>query len=101
MGDTASRWEGDTLVLDTVSLDPTNWHSDTLHVIERLRRPSLNYLEYQYTLEDPQVLITPWTSAWRTYSLSALNEDLTENFCTNNENVEQLLKLRENERGNR
>ena len=101
MGDTASRWEGDTLVLDTVSLDPTNWQSDTLHVIERLRRPSLNYLEYQYTLEDPQVLIKPWTSAWRTYSLSALNEDLTENFCTNNENVGQLLKLRENERGNR
>ena len=91
MGDTASRWEGDALVLDTISLDERNWYSDSLHVIERLRRPSLNYLEYQYTLEDPKVLTRPWTSAWRTYSLG--NEDLTENFCTNNENVEQLLKL--------
>jgi len=96
MGDTASRWEGDTLVLDTVSLDERNWHSDTLHVIERFRRPSMNYLEYQYTLEDPKVLTRPWTSAWRTYSLGS--EDLTENFCTNNENVEQLLKLTEVER---
>jgi hypothetical protein len=96
MGDTASRWEGDTLVLDTISLDERNWHSDTLHVIERFRRPSMNYLEYQYTLEDPKVLTKPWTSAWRTYSLG--NEDLTENFCTNNENVEQLLKLTEIER---
>jgi len=97
MGDTASRWEGDTLVLDTISLDERNWHSDSLHVIERLRRPSVNYLEYQYTLEDPKVLTKTWTSAWRTYSLG--NEDLTENFCTNNENVEQLLKLQEAERG--
>jgi len=96
MGDTASRWEGDTLVLDTIPLDQRNWHSDTLHVIERFRRPSMNYLEYQYTLEDPKVLTKPWTSAWRTYSLG--NEDLTENFCTNNENVEQLLKLTEIER---
>jgi len=95
MGDTASRWEGDTLVLDTISLDERNWHSDSLHVIERFRRPSVNYLEYQYTLEDPAVLTKPWTSAWRRYSLSANNEDLTENFCTNNENVEQLLKLQE------
>jgi hypothetical protein len=65
-------------------------------VIERLRRPSLNYLEYQYTLDDPQVLTKPWTSAWRTYSLG--REDLIENFCTNNENVEQLIKLSESER---
>ena len=65
-------------------------------MIERLRRPSRNYLEYQYTLEDPKVLTKPRTSAWRTYSLG--NEDLTENFCTNNENVEQLMKLYQQER---
>ena len=100
MGDSVGRWEGDTLVLDTVSIDERTWiqgngwfHSAEVRVIERLRRPSRNYLEYQYTIEDPNVLTKPWTSAWRTYSLG--NEDLTENFCTNNENVEQLLKLNE------
>jgi hypothetical protein len=97
-GDQTARWEGDTLVIDTISLDERTWinqsgwfHSDQAHVIERLRRPSMNYLEYQYTVEDPKVLTKPWTSAWRTYSLGS--EDLTENFCTNNENVEQLEKL--------
>ena len=69
-----------------------------MRVTERLRRPNRNYLEYQYC-RDPQVLTKPWTSAWRTYSLSATNEDLTENFCTNNENVEQLLKLNQIESG--
>jgi len=53
----------------------------------------MNYLEYQYTIEDPKVLTKPWTSAWETLSLG--HEDLTENFCTNNENVEQLEKLRD------
>jgi hypothetical protein len=102
-GDQVAKWEGDTLVIDTVSIDERTWiqgngwfHSDQLHVIERLRRPSRNYLEYQFTVEDPKVLTKPWTSAWRTYSLG--NEDLTENFCTNNENLGQLIKLTEVEK---
>ena len=73
MGDTASRWEGDTLVLETISLDTDTWiqgngwyQDEQTQVIERLRRPSMNYLEYQYTVEDPKVLTKPWTSAWRT-----------------------------------
>ena len=98
-GDETARWDGDTLVIDSISIDERaqiqdGWfHSDQLHVIERLRRPSKNYLEYQYTIEDPKVLTKPWTSKWDTLSLG--NEDLTENFCTNNENVEQLKKLNE------
>ena len=67
------------------------FRSDEAHVIERLRRPSRNYLEYQYTVEDPKVLTKPWTSAWDTYSLAS--EDLIENFCTDNENIDQLRKL--------
>ncbi len=105
MGDTASRWEGDTLVLETVSFDDRAWiqgngwyKTDQTKIIERLRRPSMNYLEYQYTVEDPNTLTKPWTSSWRTLSLSANNEDLTENFCTNNENVDQFIKLAEQER---
>ena len=57
----------------------------------------MNYLEYQFTIEDPKVLTKPWTSAWETFSLRP-DEDLTENFCTNNENVEQLKKLNEQQK---
>ena len=98
-GDEVGYWEGDTLVIDSISIDERTFirdgwfHSDELHVIERLRRPSMNYLEYQFTIEDPKVLTKPWTSAWRTHSLAG--EDPTENFCTNNENVEQFRKLLE------
>ena len=51
---------------------------------------------YQFTVEDPKVLTKPWTSGWRVHSLAS--EDLTENFCTNNENVEQLKKLNEQQK---
>ncbi len=103
-GDMAGRWEGDTLIIDSISIDERTWirdgwfHSDQLHVIERLRRPSKNIMQHQFTIEDPKVLTKPWTSAWRTYSLSVNDEELTENFCTNNQQVEQLQKLIEIEK---
>ena len=104
-GDMVGRWEGDTLIIDTISIDERTWiqdgwfHSDALHVIDRFRRPSMNHLEHQYTIEDPKVLTKPWTSNWDTYTLSVNDEDLTENFCTNNEQVEQFKKLLEVEKG--
>jgi hypothetical protein len=103
-GDQTAHWEGDTLIIDSISIDERTqirdgwFHSDQLHVIERLRRPSMNYLLYQVTVEDPKVLTKPWTSPWNTLTLSALNEDLTENFCTNNENIMQFKKLYEQEK---
>ena len=57
----------------------------------------MNYLEYQFTAEDPKVLTAPWTSAWRTFSLSQIGEDLLENYCTNNQNPEQFQKLYDQE----
>jgi hypothetical protein len=105
-GDETARWDGDTLVIDSISLDERTWinangwfHSDEAHVIERLRRPSKNYLEYQYTVEDPKVLTKPWTSLWDTYTLGS--EDLIENFCENNENIDQLKKLYQQEQAAR
>ena len=99
-GNSSAGWEDDTLVIDTIAIDERTWvlnngwyHSDELRVTERIRRPSLNYLKYQFTAEDPKVLTAPWTSAWRTFSLSQDDEDLLENYCTNNENPEQFQQL--------
>ena len=50
-GNSAARWEGDTLVVESTGFDertyimPNGWfHSDELRVIERYSRPSMNYL---------------------------------------------------------
>ena len=64
-GDTVGKWEGDTLVLDSIGFIDTTWigrggffHSDKMHIVERLRREG-DVLFYDLTLEDPEVLVEP------------------------------------------
>ena len=66
MGDSVGKWEGDTLVVDVTGFNDETWlewpgyfHTNKMHVIERLRREG-NVLHYQVTVEDPDVLIQPW-----------------------------------------
>jgi len=65
-GYTVGRWEGDTLVLDSISFVDSTWlarggffHSDKMHVIEKLTRKG-NEILYEVTVEDPEVLVEPW-----------------------------------------
>jgi hypothetical protein len=80
-GDSAGRWDGDTLVVDVIRLTDETWlddnglfHSNKLHVTERLRRVG-DTIQYQMTAEDPEVLQKPWTLS-RTLTLQpdALDE---------------------------
>jgi hypothetical protein len=101
-GDEVGHWEGDTLVIDVIGIDERTWnnftgwfHSDQEHVIERISRPSMNYLVYQVTIEDPKVLSKPWTSAPRVWTLG--HEDLLEYYCTNNQDIDQYKALKSKE----
>ena len=101
-GTSSARWEGDTLVVDTIGIDertyvqPNGWfHSDALRVTERYTRPSMNYLIVEITVDDPKVLAKPWKSAPRRWTLG--NGEMYEFYCTNNKEVEELEKLREQE----
>jgi hypothetical protein len=65
-GDSVGHWEGDTMVIDTVNFVTSTWlaqggyfHSENMHVIERLHRDG-NTLTWQATVEDPDVLLKPW-----------------------------------------
>jgi len=71
-GDSVGRWEGDTLVIDSVNFkrwilddyhytDPTKtrWHSEDLHTIERLTRAG-DKLRYQITIDDPKIFTHPF-----------------------------------------
>lgn len=83
VGESVGRWQGDTLVVDTVGIDARMrninvglsglahaWtHSEKEHVISRFSRPSKNVLTYQVTIEDPDVLAKPFTSAPLRWSL--------------------------------
>jgi len=112
-GDSVAHWEGDTLVVDTIAIDTrmrnysvgktgeaSAWlHSEKEHVIERFTRTSKNYVTYQITVEDPVVLVKPFTSAPHVWTLAQDPNDVwTEYICTANEepdfwkNVDQKTK---------
>jgi len=66
MGNSVAHWEGDTLVVDSISFIDTTWlgrgglfHSDRMHVVERFTRQG-DALIYDVTVEDPEVLVEPW-----------------------------------------
>lgn len=85
-GDSTGKWEGTTLVVDTIGFNDRSWlddtgkpHSDQLHVIERYRRPDAGRLEVQYTIEDPKFLTRPYTF---TRTFVPANREIQERFCT-------------------
>jgi hypothetical protein len=67
MGNSVARWDGDTLVVDVIGFNDKTWlagtgtfHTDALHVVERYTRVSKDRIDYQVTMEDPNVLTKPW-----------------------------------------
>jgi hypothetical protein len=68
MGHSVGRWEGDTLVVDVTRFTPYTWfdrsgnfHSDALQVVERYTPLGRDAIQYEATIEDPQVFTRPWT----------------------------------------
>jgi len=67
MGDARGKWEGDTLVVDTVSLGDKTWfdesgnfHSDALKVVERFTPMDATHINYEATIDDSKVFTRPW-----------------------------------------
>jgi hypothetical protein len=75
-GYTVGRWEGDTLVLDSISFVDSTWlarggffHSADMKVIEKFTRQG-NLIKYEVTVDDPQVFVEPWVMTPRVMRLN-------------------------------
>jgi hypothetical protein len=68
-GHSIGRWDGDTLVVDTVGiaagvLSPPTRNSDKVHVVERFTLdPKTFALKREYTVEDPVYLAAPYSGS--------------------------------------
>jgi hypothetical protein len=63
-GDSRSRWDGDTLVVETTNYVPNATRvgaSEKLRTTEKFRRVAEDTLEYYVTFDDPTVWSRPWT----------------------------------------
>jgi hypothetical protein len=101
MGDSVGHWEGDTLVVDVIGFNDKTWlagtgtfHTDALHITERYTRVDKDQINYEVTMEDPNVLTKPWTL--RSTIMLREGTRLQEYPCTENnvdpERYEKLLK---------
>jgi len=90
-GDSIGHWEGNTLVVDTISIggadniDGTAPHSDAAHLMQRISRPTFDTLRVEATLDDPKALTHPVSTVATLKSLP--DEDFTESFCQNERNI--------------
>ncbi len=88
-GYSTGRWEGDTLVFDTVALKAGTLdsgglaHSDALTLHERLRRVDADTLQDQITMTDPRMFTKPWTVT-REYKIKK-DWEIKEFICEEND----------------
>ena len=66
IGNSFGKWDGDTLVVETVAIDDRNSyagfiHTDEMRITERLRRVDRNTLVNTRTFNDPKAYTRPWT----------------------------------------
>ncbi len=97
MGNSVGHWEGDTLVVDAIGFnDKTEvhgfMHTEDLHVVERFKRLDNGSLQYEVTIEDPNVFASPWTIPARTFPLRPEAEWVEEFVCESNVDYNKLFK---------
>ncbi len=70
-GTSVGRWEGDTLVIDTVGFNERFWisregvpHTSRLRTTERISRPRFDQLRYEITIDDPGAYTKSWSGGW-------------------------------------
>jgi hypothetical protein len=94
MGHSTGKWDGDTLVVDSVGFKESEISgyktTESLHVVERFRRPTLGTLEYEAVIEDPNVFAGPWLIT-RTFPLLPEYNRVDEFFCENNRDYKPLF----------
>jgi len=95
-GDSIGKWDGDTLVVDTIGFNDKFWfdfaghpHTGQLHVIEKLHRRELGNLDMEVTILDPGAYTKPWIIK-RTSALSS--GEIQEYICNeDNQDVQHLV----------
>ena len=89
-GYSTGRWDGDTLVVDTIGSPDGMWldrsgspATDAAHITERLRRPKFGTMEIEMTVDDPKAYTRPWTITL--VHQIVLDTDLIDYICVENE----------------
>jgi len=90
LGYSVGRWEGDTLVVDTMGFNDLSWldarghgHSEDMRVEERFHRRDFGHMEVAVTVTDPKTFTKPFTINFVEQLLP--DTDVFEHICYENE----------------
>jgi hypothetical protein len=95
LGDSVGKWDGDTLVIDTIGYnDKTEingyHHTEDLHTVERLTRVD-GGVDYELTVEDPNVFAAPWKITRQFRVADPPRKRIFEFVCENNRDYRPLF----------
>jgi hypothetical protein len=104
-GDARGRWEGSTLVVETTNFrfDPVGFnkqpwidshgtfYSDALRVVERWKVVSAEAIDYEATIDDPNVFTQRWTIAYQIERLRQRDYEFIEEACWEGVSVRHRL----------
>jgi hypothetical protein len=96
-GYSSAKWEGDTLVVNSIGFRDDlwiDWNGSVImsgaRVQERIRRTDYGHLEIGLTVDDPKAYTRPWTVTL--HQRLALNTELVDEICLENEQSSQRMK---------
>ena len=88
-GQASGRWDGDTLVVDSIGFNEKFWfsnggmpHTKQLHLVERFTRSDLNTLKYEVSIDDPGAYTRTWKASWTLQWIAG--EELPVYYCQDN-----------------
>ncbi len=89
-GHSIGRWEGPTLVIDTMGMNDKFWmdrngtpHTEQLHLVERWTRDTFITMQRAVTVNDPGAFSRPFTVNYEA-SLADEGQEILEYFCVEN-----------------
>ena len=96
-GHSTGRWEGDTLVVETVGFNERAWidragspHTEKLRFIERFTRTDSNTMKYEVTIDDPGAYTATWSTAPFTMTWNP-DRELFEYQCQQSNYAHELM----------
>jgi hypothetical protein len=107
MGDSRGHWEGKTLVVEVTNHTDKTWvtgeqggegpstgsfHSPAMRVVERYTIVGPDNIDYEVTIEDPNVFARPWTMKYDVFKRAPAGYDMLEYACHEGNRTIELLE---------
>ena len=95
-GYSSAKWEGDTLVVDTIGVRDDTWIdwngsvlTEAAKVREEITRPDYGHIEIRVTVDDPKAYTKPWKVTLK--QRVVVNAELIDEICLENEQFVELM----------